>query len=133
MKRLFSYVRFIGPWLLVFCQGCGPADPVRVPVSGTVTWQGQPVVQGDIVFEADGELPAADAGKIVNGEYTLKATLGPKKVRIHASREDEVEDPVMKAKVRKPYIPPEYNATTKLSAEVKAGTENKFDFTLPQP
>lgn len=118
--------------LLLCCMGCSPSGPVRVPVSGLVTWDGQPIPVGDILFEAADGSPAADAGKIVEGKYSLLVTVGAKKVQIHASREEGLIDPVMNVRPRKPYVPAEYNAMTRLTAEVRPSGENRFDFALPQ-
>lgn len=114
---------------LATCFGCGNSAIKTYRVTGSVTWNGEPVQDGNISFSpADGDgLP--QTGKIVDGKYELMATAGAKKVSIHASREGPV-DPVMNAPARIPFIPPKYNSQTTLTAEVKPNDENVADFPL---
>ena len=124
---------------LVFCWGCGSG---LVSVEGQVTWQGQPVEEGTIVFEpADGQGPSA-GGKIQNGQYRLSGPAGvqpgEKIVRITAARKtgrkleagppsppgtwiEEVES----------YIPTEYNSQSKLRCTIPPGKSSRQDFALP--
>jgi hypothetical protein len=116
--------------LLALMAGCGPSGPRTYEVSGTVTWNGKPLPQGDIVFlPVDGAV-APDAGKIVDGRFTFRARAGKKRVEIHASRAEGPVDPVMKTAPRKSYIPPRYNAHSILQAEVTPGGENRYAFEL---
>jgi hypothetical protein len=43
---------------LAFCAGCGDGRPRRVPVSGTVLIDGQPLAHGSIQFISDSTRPA---------------------------------------------------------------------------
>jgi len=78
---------------VVFClfalalSGCGPSGSEKYTVTGTVTFDGQPVPDGHIIFApTEAGLPP-DAGKISRGKFELTATAGKKRVEIHASRE----------------------------------------------
>jgi hypothetical protein len=51
--------------------GCGPSQRLG-NVSGTVTYQGEPIKNGAIVFEVPGARPAT--GKIVDGQITEVTT-----------------------------------------------------------
>lgn len=109
--------------------GCAPAGPTTYPVSGKVTWNGQPLPDGFIIFEApDGSLTPA-AGKITDGAYDVRVQAGSKKVQIRADRETGQRDPVMNTIAREPYIPARYNSATILEADV-APSANSFDFDL---
>jgi hypothetical protein len=116
--------------LLVLLVGCGPSGPKTYPISGTVSWNGQPVPKGHIVFaSADGSM-APDAGAILDGRFAFRAKAGHKRVEVYADRESGPPDPVMHIAPRESYIPAEYNAQTTLTAEVVAGADNEFNFDL---
>lgn len=62
--------------------GCGGPASTAVPISGTVSVEGQPVEGGLITFlAADGEAPAAGA-PIKNGTYKAEVEPGNKKVMV---------------------------------------------------
>ena len=114
---------------LLAVAGCGDSGPRRYPVTGEVTWEGQPLPDGDILFTPPGG-GVPDAGKIVAGEFKLRATEGPKTVAIFATRESGQVDPEMGAAPRESYIPARYNDQSNLTAEVDPGGENHFRFEL---
>ena len=122
-------------WLLllvVSCLplGCKPAGPVTAPVFGTMTWNGQPLPAGYILFASEDGRGVPDQGRIVQGRYRLQVKPGKKKVEICAVREEGKMDPVMHQVPRQQYLPSRYNTTTQLRADVQMGKENRFDFTL---
>ncbi len=123
--------------LLVF-SGCGGS---MTTVQGKVTFEGQPVESGTIVFEAADRAGATAGGKIEQGTYQFigPKTISPgdKIVRITAVRKtgrqidsgppfpagtmvDELER----------YIPAIYNRSSTLRAKVVAGETNQHDFEL---
>ena len=66
--------------LLICATGCGAnSGPIRYAISGTVTYDGDPVPAGEIVFEPNGAKgnkgPSATA-EIRDGEYSLSADKG---------------------------------------------------------
>jgi hypothetical protein len=67
--------------LLALC-GCGPKP--KAAVKGTVTWAGQPVKMGTVVFVAADDPGSAGSGEIdANGNYTVNdAPIGNDKVYI---------------------------------------------------
>lgn len=77
--------------LATLAGGCGGASSV----SGTVTYEGEPLPKGQILFlPADGKGPSAGAA-IVQGKYTINnLTPGPKTVQIVATPESAAP-PVM--------------------------------------
>ena len=119
---------------MTFLTGCANSGPATYPVTGTVTFDGQPVQAGDITFESDSGDVSTDAGKIVNGKYECKVKPGRKKVKITASR--EIPGKSTKGAMgetlteRKEYIPENYNSKTELTAEVDEAPDNKIDFDL---
>ncbi len=128
--KLCKYLVCLG-LLVMVVAGCGPSGPVTYPVSGTVTWEGNPLAEGQIVFTpVDGSI-APDAGTITNGTFNFQAQAGSKRVEIYATRESGPPDPVMNMPPKEQYIPARYNAESILTAEVTKGgvSDLKFDLT----
>ena len=63
--------------LLVGCGGQDYPGAVRVPVSGTVTYDGKPVPYGVISFLPGGEDLRGASGPIHEGKYTIEEKFGP--------------------------------------------------------
>ncbi|HZW33118.1 MAG TPA: hypothetical protein VFF52_20545 [Isosphaeraceae bacterium] len=146
---------------LVVLTSCGADDGLgqRYPVSGTVTYNGNPLERGEISFVSeDLKNNLGASGKITNGSYTLStggnsdgAQAGKYKVTVTAKEDFLAKakaDFQKEAKVQEAsYIPPQFIAkaeaaakslipagygdvrTTTLTAEVKAGS-NTIDFKL---
>ena len=134
--------------------GCGGAaydGPARIPVSGTVNFEGQPLTEGMIFFVPDGHEGRQSSAPIGNGKFTIVEDAGPNegkyKVRIIAAEpgasaepdtesepgegdeegEEVVEEDVGKASQM---LPPKYNDQTELTADIKAEMAPlKFDLT----
>lgn len=110
-------------------SGCN--EPKVHTVTGTVTFDGQPVPDGDIIFLPADSGAAPEPAKIVSGQYTLRARSGVKKVSISASKifpggaRGGANEPVPEE-----YIPERYNSRTELTADVKSDGANAFDFRL---
>jgi hypothetical protein len=127
-SRLFGLI--VG---LLLCGGCS-SEPKSYRVTGNVTFEGQPVTQGDIHFIATDGRWGAEAGKIKDGRYELMAKAGTKRVEITASRArpggagGAGGEPVPEE-----YSPDEYNVKSKLTAEVAENGKNEFDFRLKGP
>jgi hypothetical protein len=123
---------------LVCGSGCGSG---QATVEGKVTFEGQPVEQGTIVFEPADGTGAVAGGKIENGKYRLgteeQLTPGNKIVRILAMRTTgkkipagpPAADDVMIDEVQQ-YIPSHYNVQSTLTVQVAAG-KGTHDFELP--
>lgn len=104
--------------------GCSN-DPFR-EVSGTVTLDGKPLPEGEIIFISPDNSTTPSTGPIADGKFQFKATVGAKKVQVNAVRDTgRVE---LGAKVYESIIPPQYNAKTTLTADVKASGPNEFAF-----
>lgn len=123
--------------------GCSGGDGLpREPVSGSVAVEGKPLVKGVITFlPADTELPTQGGGAVVDGKYSISKDQGlvPGKYRVViSSSRDELEKskdmangmPGMAPPVPKEALPAQYNTNSILTAEVKAGDANLFEFDL---
>jgi hypothetical protein len=129
--------------LTVALAGCGGGDGLqREAVSGTVKFKGEPFKEGLIEFQpATPTLSTTGAAPIKDGSYSISSSEGlqPGKyeVRITGAAplvqrkpgEMPGDNP---APATKEIIPPKYNSKTTLSAEVKSGEPNKFDFDLQE-
>ena len=111
-------------------DGCSQG-PKLYPVSGTVTYEGAPVADGDLLFLPADTTIAPEPATIKDGKYTLKAREGKKRVEIRASKilpggaKGAGGEPVPEE-----YLPRKYNSDSTLTAEVKASGDNKIDFPL---
>jgi hypothetical protein len=126
--------------------GCGSARHPLGKVTGTVTFEGEPVREGSIVFEVPGMRSAT--GKIVDGRITEVTTFDPNdgapvgtaKIAVHAFGQSPGEGSAVAAHpgdvqtadmsgymgVQSSLIPPHYNdpATSGLSYEITGGENN---------
>jgi hypothetical protein len=126
-----------------FIAGCGvPADGLpRHAVGGSVRFKGEPLKDGSIQFQptSPGEVTAA-GGPIVDGTYWIAKSEGlvPGKYQVIISgikaeavaTKSEMPGESKPAPVAKDPIPVEYNAKSKLTAEIKKEAANRFDFDL---
>ncbi len=115
--------------LTIALAGCD-GSPKTYRVTGTVTWQGTPVADGQINFIAVDGLTQPASTKLVNGAYDLRATAGAKTVQVYAQRSKGF-DKVMKQEVFEGFMPPEYNAKSVLTFDVQPNDDNVFDLALP--
>ncbi len=118
----------------LFCAGCGNG---RSSVSGEVTFDGQMVENGSIVFEPSDNNGPSTGGKIVGGRYELAGEAAPypgkKIVRIFASRKTgrQIKDAMVGViDETKPFIPDIYNYRSTLSCEIGKGASNQINFHL---
>lgn len=128
---------------LVLSGGCGSAaDPAGLQkVTGVVTLDGAPIVDGAIRFEpAKGEsIQTAEGAPIVNGQYEIlaKQGLAPGKYRVFISgTQSAVDTRSIDEQMKHPSPPPKaavpakYNEKSTLTAEVTPGGANQHDFPL---
>jgi hypothetical protein len=113
--------------------GCGPSGPETYEVSGEVTFDGQPVAEGRIVFRDAGGSAASWAGEIEDGRYAFPATVGKKRVEITATRQVQTSQDSPSGQgafTFESYIPAKYHSQSELTAEVTPEGPNEFNFPL---
>jgi hypothetical protein len=132
-----SWLRGVA-FLLVaaFLSGCGDSGPKRNRVFGTVSYQGQPLKAGQILFILKGDQAPSGGAPIHDGKYELPASrglfAGAYKVSISAPDGKAVPEGEMPGITTTPKetLPARYNAQTELEREVKDGEKNEFNFEL---
>ncbi len=123
--------------------GCSSdADELaREAVSGTVTFDGQPLERGAITFVPEGQVPTQGGASITDGKYSIAKSEGLVAGNYNVAITSPLGDaekakdavtnaPGMPPKPPKDLIPAQYNKKSTLKAEVKAGASNVFDFNL---
>jgi hypothetical protein len=147
IPSLFAPIRSaVAVAFLISCaSGCGGSDNLpREAVSGSVSVDGTPVKMGVITFLPDSpDVPTQGGGTITEGKYSIPQSQGlvPGKYRIViTSPEDKPEVvrdkgfnndmPGMAPIPAKQLIPPQYNDKSILTAEVRPGAANVFEFNL---
>ncbi len=140
--------------LTFFClgsiAGCGSGDPLgRLPIAGTVQWEGSPLKTGTIRFEPfdtqPGDKRTAAGATIRDGKFALSSTEGvpPGKYSVAITASEDTSGPtssdpveamsqVSKQPVPKQLIPERYNRRTELVVEVKPNGPNMFPFDLTE-
>jgi len=119
--------------VIVLAVGCGRDGPERTIVSGTVTYGGQPVEDGQIrFFPAKGTQAPMSGGRIVDGQYSVDTkggvAIGTHRIEITAHRPDpkhrELTEslPPDATELERPpqqqYIPEKYNSRTELEITI---------------
>ncbi len=128
--------------LIVALSGCGRSGPTRIEISGTVTYCGEPIPVGRILFEptlAAGQQAATGYAVIREGRYRTEsghgASPGPYTVRIYGGdgtalqpkvNFDPEEPPADSVRLGK-LLFSEYEATVDLPDE-----DTTLDFDVPR-
>ncbi len=124
----FAIVLCCGFVLVTGCGGDG-----KYPVSGKVTWEGEPIPDdqnGHITFMPTDSSVGPDAGPIgPGGSYSFRSSPGEKKVEILISRPKGKVVEAMGMSAQEQYIPRKYNEETELIVDVKAES-NELSFDL---
>jgi hypothetical protein len=132
MDRTSRYVLLLGLLLTLTLTGCNRDGWLEI--HGNVTYAGQAVEKGQIIFlPANGDGPTA-AIQVVNGQYRLRLAPGKKRVQIvgykvvghhhwvpNAPSTPLVED-------LEQYLPDRYNGKSTLMKEITSG--GVYDFNL---
>lgn len=120
--------------------GCGVDPKGRQAVTGTVHFKGQPLDQGRIHFAPVSPGPSEAGATIENGAYSIPQQVGlvPGSYKVFIASYDRTGAKVQSEEIPgepsarqfKERIPAKYNNKTTLTAEVKGGEKNVFDFKL---
>lgn len=125
--------------LAALAAGCGGSNDVAlVPVEGTVTLNGEPLVGAEVLFRPEGKGRPSAARTDLDGHYRLLytdeqwgAVPAKHKVSITTRIEpDSDSDDEFKQKGRKELLPANYNQKTTLEADLTAGSQEPIDFRL---
>lgn len=125
----FAYL-LLSSCLLVGISGCGQpkSAPDKSIVSGVVTFDGQPIVSGLIMFHPTGNTKGPVSGaSVVNGMYIVKNKGGIP----HGTHWVEIRT-IMSGTAdqsSKQFLPAKFNDQSTLTAEITADTET-LDFVL---
>lgn len=124
--------------MLTVFNGCGHGDGVeRIPLSGTVTYKGQPVADGQIrLIPKSGTVAPITIVQITNCRYDTSsvggAPVGQHRVEI-LSFDPNTPAPTGPGQPRRTqFLPDKYNKRSTLELEVKAGLsklEQNYDLT----
>ncbi|HWL09285.1 MAG TPA: hypothetical protein VNQ76_12835 [Planctomicrobium sp.] len=121
------------------CQQSTVGGRPAVEVSGTVTFDGDPIEIGTLFMESDDAEQRGFSAPIKNGTYSIQVEPGPKKVQITASRPipgrvQIVSGPDGMAPQELPvyemYIPEKYNSKTELRFQVENQKKQNSDFAI---
>jgi hypothetical protein len=98
-----------------------------VPVSGTVSLGGQPLIEGFLYFKTieTGNLERFD---IRDGEFTGSAQLGTRRVEIFSNQRKKVVIDGANVEVQENILHPSCNTASKLTAQVSSEGPNRFHF-----
>jgi hypothetical protein len=129
--------------ILIFAAGCGPTGPTRAEVSGTVTYNGQPVEQGAIsFFPAPGVVGPEAGGEIKNGKYFIPRKTGPvvgkNRVELRSFQKSgrRIQDPTAPPGTLTDEItnifPPEFSSQSTLTKDIQKG-KNEIVFEIKSP
>lgn len=122
--------------LFVVLAGCRKYEgPQRFPLSGRVTYDGEPIDLGSISFLPLDENQRVSGGPIVDGNYSVPevqgAFAGKHRIEIRWQKRTgkKISYPYGDEEVRAEGLPPEYHQESTLTVEVSA-SQTRFDFDL---
>lgn len=122
---------------LVVLSGCSGGDDGRREVSGTVEFKGKPLDQGTIQFHPEGAGTFGGA-PIENGKFAIARKQGLKagtyRIVISSGMPGKAAAeaaPGESGPPAKERIPPEWNAQSKKTVEVKDAGPNVLEFKIP--
>jgi hypothetical protein len=140
----FSSITSAATLVLFGLMGCGGGDNLpREEISGSVAVDGKPLESGLITFQPDGTEATQSGASVVQGKYTIPRDQGlvPGKYKVTITAAGNTPEkpvdtltnnnmPGMPPIPAKEVIPSSYNAQSLLTAQVKAGSKNEFNFNL---
>ena len=117
----------------LYLTGCGSSGPTLHEVTGKVTYDGEPIEVGEIIFEKVPAGSGVDAGGIKKGSFKVAVKDGTHIVRINGIKAFPL-GPGDKAiadekEINKQFLPKKYNADSTTQIEVHAPTKRDFELT----
>ncbi len=105
------------------------SENTLVTIGGSVTLDGAPLPDGDILFTPANPQFGSEAAKIKDGAYQATVRPGQSKVQIRASRPVPGKKGPMGEQLIEDYIPAKYNDQSNLSIDVST-SQRKHDYQL---
>lgn len=116
--------------LALVATGCGKSGPKTYDVTGTVTYDGQPLESGSIAFAPTNPEMKGYQTEITAGKYTIELPAVEMAVKIFANRPSGPYDEVMGGTPSEQYLHANYNDNTKLKATITPESGQVHDFKL---
>jgi len=138
MERMFSVVSLgLGVFLFSALSGCGKSEGLeRIAIAGSVTFQEEPIMDGQIRFgpKAGTKAPIT-VEPVHNGQYNTETSGGVPVGRYQVViRSYDPDEPVARgpgSPPRKQLLPAKFNVQSTLELEVVSGQDSlKHDFRL---
>jgi len=130
MVACLVLTRSLAAWALVSAAvaitltGCGPAGPRKIKISGTVTLDGSPLAEGNVVFIPLDPALGAAGGAIAAGGFTVETYPGPHRIEVYADKKESrpigPDDPPELGFTLTSLIPERYNKKTTLTFDVQS-------------
>lgn len=132
MRSVWGFCLIVGLMLLA---GCGDGEPSRIPVTGTVTFDGEPVTEGTVTFfsRSTGVADGAPLNSEGRFEFADGLPAGEYVVSVAPPPPEEVAGAPSAAPPKEyPDIPQKYRSdvTTDLKATVEEGSSEPLRFEL---
>jgi hypothetical protein len=126
----------------ILLSGCGQGGPKTYSVEGTVTYQGEPLPLGTVMFVPESGPPSKPAAIDANGHYRLETVAGKHRVQVVAMPERKGGRPDMNVEGGVDYtdveeveslIPAKYGRfdTSGVTVTVEAAKTNTIPIDLP--
>ena len=135
IRRLFFSLSVIA--IATFITGCSSNEsgPKLLQVTGTVTLDGQPIPEANILFKDPNGENKSYFASVKEGSFSTKIEAGKRIAIISANRQskDKMVDNAEgtgKEPAMEQYLPAKYNEKSTLEIEVKPDSENQFPFDL---
>jgi hypothetical protein len=126
-------------WLTGAIAGCQPRTN-RLPVSGTITLNGQPLDGATIRFASVDGVKSANGALVQDGRFQIPKAKGllPGKYHVEINAPDNKAPQIMvsggpgqpAARTAPERVPAEFNINSKQTIEVTVGGDNNFTFDI---
>ena len=131
-QRLAVGIGFFLAFVMLTSLGCGPSKPKTYPISGTVTFSGQPLPKGVVMMRPQ-QGPAATAEIGPDGKYELEVVAGTHAVQVVALNiSEEAKEDMAKLAAAQSLIPKKYNRfeTSGVTVTVEPDQSEPVDINL---